>query len=391
VIDWGVAVIIGIDASRAVTAQRTGTEAYAYFLIRALIPLAAAQNHHLRLYFNQPPPPGLFPTAAHIDQVIMPFPRLWTHVRLAYELQRRPPEIFFTPAHVIPLTYRGRSAATIHDLGYYYFPEAHPRRSLAYLRWSTRHNGRSAHTLLADSQATKNDLIRLERVPSHKIQVAYPGLDPTLAPERDEAAITAVLDKYQIARPYFLFLSTLQPRKNLVRLIGAYAAANLPHQLVLAGKPGWLSQPILDEVANRQSSIVNRQPLIVNGQLPTANRQSPIVLPGYIADADKAALLSGATAFLYPSLYEGFGFPLLEAQACGVPVLAANSSSLPEIAGESALLVDPLDEEVMAAALQRLAADAHLRQVLIARGLENVKRFTWEATAVRALKALTAD
>lgn len=367
--------IIGIDASRAVTAQRTGTEAYAYFLIHALIPLAAARNHHLRLYFNQPPPPGFFPDADHVEQVVIPFPRLWTHLRLAYELHRRPPDIFFTPAHVIPLTYRRRSAATVHDLGYYYFPEAHPRRQLAYLRWSTRHNGRSAHTLLADSQATKDDLVRLEGLPPEKIHVVYPGLDPALAPVRDEAAITAVLRKYQITRPYFLFLSTLQPRKNLIRLIRAFTAANLSHQLILAGKPGWLSQPILDEIHNSQFALHNSQ----------------FVLPGYIPDADKAPLLSGATAFLYPSLYEGFGFPLLEAQACGVPVLAANSSSLPEIAGESVLLVDPLDEAAMAAALQRLAADADLRHTLVTRGLENAKRFTWEATAVRVLESLAGD
>jgi glycosyltransferase involved in cell wall biosynthesis len=367
--------LIGIDASRAVTTQRTGTEAYAYFLIRALIPLAAARNIRLRLYFNQPPPSDLFPAAEHVEQVVIPFPRLWTHLRLAYELHRHPPDLFFTPAHVIPLTYRGRSAATIHDLGYVYFPEAHPRRQLAYLRWATRHNGRSAQTILADSQATKADLIAHEGLPPEKIQVVYPGLDPALAPVRDEGVITAVLRKYQIAPPYLLFLSTLQPRKNLVRLIRAFAAADLPYQLVLAGKPGWLSQPILDEIHNSQFTIHNSQ----------------FVLPGYIPDADKAALLSGATAFLYPSLYEGFGFPLLEAQVCGVPVLAANSSSLPEIAGDSALLVDPLDEAALTAALRQLATDATLRQTLIERGWENVKRFRWEETAVTALHALLSD
>jgi glycosyltransferase involved in cell wall biosynthesis len=118
------------------------------------------------------------------------------------------------------------------------------------------------------------------------------------------------------------------------------------------------------------------------------NPQSAILLPGFIADADKAALLSGATAFLYPSLHEGFGFPLLEAQACGVPVLAANSSSLPEIAGNAALLVDPLDEAALAAALRRIVEDQPLRQELIAGGLENVRRFTWEETAVRTLHIL---
>jgi len=372
-------VIIGIDASRAVTAQRTGTEAYAYFLIQALIPLAAQHNHQLRLYFNQPPPDDLFPQVAHVNRIVIPFSRLWTHVRLAYELQRRPPDVFFTPAHVIPFTYTGPSAATIHDLGYHYFPEAHPRRQLAYLRWSTRHNGRRARHILADSQATKDDLVRLDGLSPDKISVVYPGLDPAMRRVEDEEEITAVLHRYGITPPYLLFLSTLQPRKNLIRLIHAYRAANLPHQLVLAGKPGWLSQPILAEIAN--------------GQQPTPHSalrtpHSALLLPGFVADADKAALLSGATAFLYPSLYEGFGFPLLEAQACGTPVLAANSSSLPEIAGGAALLVEPLDETAMTAALQQLVEDQPLRQTLIDRGLENVRRFTWQETTVRALHIL---
>jgi glycosyltransferase involved in cell wall biosynthesis len=375
-------VIIGIDASRAVTHQRTGTEAYAYFLLRALIPLAAAQNHALRLYFNQPPPPHLLPKADHVEIVIMPFPRLWTHVRLAYELHRRPPDVFFTPAHVIPFTYRGPSAATIHDLGYHHFPQTHPRRQLAYLRWATRHNGRIARLIFADSQATKDDLVRLEGLSPDKIHVVYPGLDPSLAPVTDEGKITAVLRQYAITPPYLLFISTLQPRKNLVRLIRAYTAANLPYPLVLAGKTGWLSDPIREEIVNSQWSIANGQPFEIR------NPKSEILLPGFVADADKAALLSGATAFLYPSLYEGFGFPLLEAQACGAPVLAANTSSLPEIAGDSALLVDPLDETALAAALQRLVSDETLRQSLVARGLENVKRFSWEKTAVQILSLL---
>jgi glycosyltransferase involved in cell wall biosynthesis len=365
--------IIGVDASRAVTGQRTGTEAYAYFLIRSLIPLAAQRGHRLRLYFNQPPPPDLFPVDDFVERVVIPFPRLWTHLRLAWELWRRPPDVFFTPAHVIPFTYRGPSVATVHDLGYHYFPEAHPPRQLAYLRWSTRHNGRIARRIIADSQATKNDLIRFDEVEPDKIDVVYPGIDPALRPLSDREEITAVLQKYGITPPYLLFLSTLQPRKNLVRLIRAYAAAELPHQLVLAGKQGWLAEPILTEV-NHQSSIVNRQ--------------SSIVTPGFIADDDKAALLSGATALLYPSLYEGFGFPVLEAQACGAPVLCANSSSLPEVAGEAALLVNPEDTAAITAAIKRLVSDPLLRHELALAGLENVRRFTWGETAVQVLQVL---
>jgi glycosyltransferase involved in cell wall biosynthesis len=365
--------IIGVDASRAVTRQRTGTEAYAYFLIEALIPLAAQHGHQLRLYFNQPPPPDLFPENDLVEHVVIPFARLWTHLRLAWELQRRPPDVFFTPAHVIPFTYRGPSVATVHDLGYHHFPEAHPARQLAYLRWSTRHNGRVTQRIIADSQATKNDLVRYDEVEPEKIDVIYPGVDPELRPLTNREKITAVLEKYHITPPYLLFLSTLQPRKNLVRLIQAYAAADVPHQLVLAGKQGWLAEPILDEMTY-QSSIINHQ--------------SSIIAPGFIDDDDKAALLSGATALLYPSLYEGFGFPVLEAQACGVPVLCANSSSLPEAAGKAALLVDPENTEAITTGIQQLVSDPLLRHELALAGLENVRRFTWEETAVQVLAVL---
>lgn len=361
--------LIGIDASRAATGQRTGTESYAYFLLRALIPLAAQRGHTLRFYFNQPPPDDLFPETPLVENVTIPLARLWTHLRLAGELQRRPPDLFFTPAHVIPLHYNGRAAATIHDVGYHYFPEAHPKRQLAYLKWSTRHNGRRAHRLFADSQTTKADLVRFDGLPPEKVTVVYPGVDPELARVEDGAQVTAVQQKYHISPPYLLYLGTLQPRKNLRRLVQAYQQSGLPHQLVLAGKKGWLSQPLLNQIAN----------------LPTA---SSILLPGYVADADKAALLSGATAVLYPSLYEGFGFPILEAQVCGVPVLAANTSSCPEVAGDAALFVDPLDIKAMATGMQRLVKEEPLRQQLVVKGYANGQRFTWADTAVHILNAL---
>jgi glycosyltransferase involved in cell wall biosynthesis len=361
--------ILGIDASRAVTHRRTGTEAYAYFLIQALITLTAEKNHQLRLYFNQPPPPGLFPPASHVQHINIPFPRLWTHLRLARELHQRPPDIFFTPAHVIPLNYFGRSAATIHDLGYHYFPEAHPRRQLAYLNWSTRHNGRRATLVIADSQATKDDLTRHYNLAPAKIHVVYPACDPALHPVTDNRKLAAVRQKYNITAPYLLYIGTLQPRKNLLRLVQAYAA--LPdhsHQLVLAGRTGWLSEPILQAVEALEPAVCRQ-----------------VVLPGYINDQDKAALISGAAALLYPSLYEGFGFPILEANACGTAVICSNTSSLPEVAGEAALFVDPENTADLTAAVGLLLSNPALQQDLITKGFQNVKPFTWEKTAAHLL------
>jgi glycosyltransferase involved in cell wall biosynthesis len=362
---------IGIDASRAVTDQRTGTEAYAVHLIRALLSLTAGQDYQLRLYFNQAPSNRQFQDFSHVEHCILPFPRLWTQIRLAAELQRRSPDVFFTPAHVIPFTYRGNSVATVHDLGYHYFPAAHTRRQRSYLKFSTRSNGRLGQRVIADSQATKVDLVRFYNINPDKIDVIYPGVDPALQPVRDIKILESVQWKYAIGEPYLLFIGTLQPRKNLARLVHAYAASGLPHLLVLAGKLGWHSKSILDEIAGLKPAVRRR-----------------IIMPGFIEDENKAALISGASALLYPSLYEGFGFPLLEGQACGTPVLAANSSSLPEIAGGAALLVDPRDSGALTAALRRIADDGNLRHDLERQGLINVKQFTWERTASSVLQTL---
>ena len=357
--------IIGLDASRAATSQRTGTEGYAYFLIKAL--LEVGQGVDFRLYVNQKSVEGLFPAGANIQIVYLPAGRLWTHTRLAWELHRRPPNLFFTPAHVIPLSYSGRSLATIHDLGYHYFPQAHTRSQVAYLRWSTAHNARRSQTILADSAATKQDLVRWYGIAPDKIKVIYPGRDPHLQPVTDPRQLADVQQKYGLHPPYLLYLGTLQPRKNLGRLIEAYAQSGLPHQLVLAGKVGWLAQPILTQIANLAR---------------------PIHLPGFIADEDKAALISGATALLYPSLYEGFGFPIVEGQACGVPVLAANNSSLPEVAGEGALLVGAEDTAALAQALRQIVLDDGLRQRLIPAGYANLQRFSWKKAAEQVLQTI---
>jgi glycosyltransferase involved in cell wall biosynthesis len=366
--------IFGIDASRAVTRQRTGTEAYAYFLIREIIPLAADRGHRIRLYFNQTPAPDMFPQAAHVESIIIPRARFWTHVRLRQELNSRPPDVFFTPAHVIPIGYRGPSVATIHDLGYEYFPEAHPRRQLAYLRWSTRHNTRAARRVIVDSKATGDDLVRLYKGDLAKINVIYPGIDPEIKQSEDRLQIELALKKYDIRVPYLLYLGTLQPRKNLLRLIEAFVHSGLHREgvsLVLAGKPGWLAQPILE--------TINELPKPVRDQ---------VILTGYIGETEKNLVLSGATAMVFPSLYEGFGFPVLEAQACGTPVVCSNTSSLPEVAGNGAILVDPTNVSALVEAMRDVIGDDLIRSRLITAGQANTSRFTWDAAAAKVMNVL---
>jgi glycosyltransferase involved in cell wall biosynthesis len=365
--------IIGIDASRTIVEKRTGTEVYALFLIQALVPLALSRDHTIRLYFNAPPSPQLaaaFPEK--VEQVVIPFPRLWTHVRLAAALHRESPDVFFTPAHVIPFTYHGASVATVHDLGFHLYPEAHLWTQRVYLRWSTRHNAGRARSLLVDSQATASDLTRFYGTPPGKITVVYPGVEPGLQPVTNAAALARVQAQYGLQSPYLLYLGTLQPRKNLIRLVEAYAGIPRPRpQLVLAGQTGWLADSLL-------AYIQELDPSVGEG----------IRLPGFVAAPDKAAVISGATALLYPSLYEGFGFPILEAQACGTPVLTTTSSSLPEVAGDAALLVPAEDADAIKTGIERLLTDAALRHDLVRRGQANAQRFTWEQAARQALDVL---
>lgn len=362
--------LIGIDASRAVTRQRTGTEAYALYLLRSLLPLAE-NRHQVRLYFNQKPPDGLFPEFPHVEHCVISMPRLWSQIRLARELSQRPPDIFFTPAHVIPFTYRGSSVATIHDLGFHYFPNTHTKRQLAYLKLSTKLNGRSSSRLIADSQATKADIVQFYNIAPAKIDVVYPGINPLISRVSDVTEVETAQRRYGIESPYLLYIGTLQPRKNLARLIEAHASSGLTYQLVLAGKLGWNASSIVDQI--KKLDAVQRQ---------------RVLLPGFINEADKAALISGAGALLYPSLYEGFGFPLLEGQACGTPVLASNASSLPEIAGDGALLVDPHKSAEISEGMQRIVNDNDLRAFLIEKGLANVISYTWTRTAAAVLQTL---
>lgn len=348
---------IGIDASRVTVARRTGTERYALNLIRALLGVGGA--HQFTLYFRDPPPPGLLHGEA--TRRIIPFPRLWTHLRLAWELftARPQPEALFVPAHVLPLIRPQPSVVTIHDLGYRYFPEAHPVGQWRYLDWSTRFSARAATRLIADSHATARDLHRFYNTPADKITVVYPGRDETLA-RVDPAPVRA---KYGLPENYLLHIGTLQPRKNLVRLIEAVTPSSA--KLVLAGRAGWLSGPIVEKA-----------------------RASGVRILDYVPDEDLAGLYSGATAFVFPSLYEGFGFPVLEAMACGVPVICSSTSSLPEVAGEAALLVDPLDTAAITGAIKRVSTDADLRATLIGRGFEQIRKFSWDKAAQETLAVL---
>lgn len=368
--------LIGIDASRALRARRTGTEHYALAIIQHLLALPEARQHEWRLYVDQLPPAGLFPqqtpgaTHPNVTLCHLPAQRLWTHLALGREVTQQRPAVLFVPAHVLPFRLPLRklppSVVTVHDLGYRYFPAAHTRWQRLYLEWSTRWSAWGATQLIAVSCATAKDLTKFYATPTAKIQVIYEASEPA-------AATVTAAQPFGQARPYGLYVGTVQPRKNLPRLLQAYQQlgqkAPLDWDLVIAGGAGWGDETL-------------------PAWIQAAGLRERIHLLGYVSAAELAALYRGARFFCLPSLFEGFGLPVLEAQSYGVPVITANNSALPEIAGEAAILVDPTDVEAIADAMLRLSQDEALRQRLIAAGYANVKRFSWAKAAQETLAVL---
>ncbi|OGO06780.1 MAG: hypothetical protein A2Y73_06120 [Chloroflexi bacterium RBG_13_56_8] len=367
--------LIGVDASRAAASQPAGPEYYSRWLIGAMIEVG--QAHRFRLYFNQAPPEGLFAQDDRVGWRVMPFPRLWTHFRLAWEVLRHPPDVLFVPAHVLPWLHPPHCVATVHDVGHLHYPSAYTRRARWYLDWSTRFNARVAQRVIVDSRATRDDLVAQYGVPAEKIVLAYPAGAEEMAPVTDPQSLQEVRERYGTGESYFLHVGTLQPRKNLTTLIEAFAtlvaegAVGAEVRLVLAGKRGWLYEDILQRARG-------------------LNLGKRLVFPGYVASAALPALLSGALAYVVPSWYEGFGLPILEAMACDTPVICSNVSSLPEVAGDAALLFDPRDARALAEAMARIVREPSLREELVARGRERVRAFSWQRCAEQVLSACEA-
>jgi glycosyltransferase involved in cell wall biosynthesis len=356
---------IGFDVTAAL-AQGGGIGRYTRELIRALV--ATDSAHQYRLFSARlpvaPPVPNALPVAPHV--VHRPAPvaeqwlyRLWYRLRLPIPVQTvtGPLDLFHSPDFVLPPVSGGiPTLLTVHDLSFVHFPDTFPAQLVAYLNrvvpWSVE---RATH-VLADSAATRDDLQREWAVPAEKITVLTSGVNPCFQSVTDPDVLIAMRSRYDLgSAPFFLAVGTVQPRKNYPMLVRAFrgVADRLPHQLVIAGGRGWLVEGLLAEI--EQQGLSDRVRLI-----------------GFVDDADLPAFYSAATAFLFPSLYEGFGLPLLEAMACGTPVISSDASCLPEIVaapdGDAGLLVDPADEAGWTTAMLRVAGDKALRADLVRRG-----------------------
>ncbi len=365
---------IGIDVTSAIT-QGGGIGRYTRELVQALVKADGDNEYH---FFSARQPPKLpvpdpIPAAANVHYHPAPLDERWLY-RLWYRLRLPLPvqwvtgrlDLFHSPDFVLPpVSGRIPTLLTVHDLSFVHYPETFPANLVAYLNavvpWSVR---RATH-ILADSQATKDDLVNIWHVPTGKITVLYAGVNEAFQPVTDEGRITAVRHKYNLTdAPYILSLGTVQPRKNYQMLIRAFRpiAANYPHNLIIAGGKGWLYDDMLAEVDK----------LGVNGR---------VHFIGFVDDADLPALYSAADLFAMPSLYEGFGLPLLEAMACGTPVLSSNMSSLPEVVGETAVQLPPTQGTAWTQAITSLLENPAKRTQMIAGGFRQARRFTWHKSA----------
>jgi glycosyltransferase involved in cell wall biosynthesis len=265
-----------------------------------------------------------------------------------------------------PLLFGAPIVLTLHDIAYERYPQWFPPEVISKMRWAIPLTVRRAAAVLTDSEFSKRDVVRRYCVPPDKVVVAPLAADPMFRPLHDPAHVAAVRERYGTGERFILCVGNLEPHKNLATLIEAYVrlrrADATRHRLVLVGRP-------------------QRENNAVFATARASGYQEALIFTGYVPAEDLVALFNAAHLFVFPSIFEGFGAPPLEAMACGTPVITSNAASLPEVVGDAAPMVDPLDVEGLASAIATVLADADLRARLAAQGLQRAAAFSWEATA----------
>lgn len=363
---------IGMDLSAGVH-HRAGLGRYATELLTTLVNRDG--QHEYSIFYNRPRDAQVPTSLSKLPKHTVPLGdkpwRLLVSMAHLFRLHQTRSvgsvDIFHATDHLLPYLPGTATVFTLGDLTYLSHPQTHARLNRLYLQWMMPTFLRRADAVIAISKSTHRDMLSHYGLDASKCFVIYPGFDSRFHPVQDRGNLNSVQEMYGLPGRFFLYVGTLEPRKNLPNLLRAFAAAgNEQLTLVIAGKKGWMYQPIFDLV---QTLRIDRK----------------VLFTGFIADEDLPALYSLAEAFVFPSLYEGFGLPVLEAMACGTPVITSNVSSLPEITNDAAFLVDPLNIEGMSAAIQQLAEDANLRQELSQRGLRQASQFGWQRSAAETL------
>ena len=413
--------LIGIDASRANRSHKSGTEWYSYHLIREMAQLD--KDNRYILYTDHPLTEGMADLnedwkagkpevdAKGMQTIKSPHGNFsakvlkwqhrffWTQGRLSLEMIGNAPDVLFVPAHTLPLIHPKKSVVTIHDIGFKRQEELYSKARLGYkgrffdglvklltggryrathldyLEWSTLFALEQAAKVITISEFSKKEIIEVYKAKAEKIAVVYNGYDREMYRRvTDEGRILATLDKYGINRPFVFYVGRLEKKKNTARLIEAFALlknehSSLEHKLVLVGDASFGYDQI--RLAVHQYGLHNE-----------------VILTGWVEEADMPVIFSAATAFIFPSHYEGFGIPLLQAMACGTPIVASSAASIPEIAGEAAWYFNPTDTEEMAEKITDVILSQDLRAELLEAAQEQIKQFSWQRAARETLAVL---
>lgn len=364
---------IAIDASRAALHERTGIEEYSYQIIKHLrVPL---ENHAVTLYVRRGTSDNIdftLPSSWRIIELWAPL--WWTYVRLSLALFFHRPDRLFVPGHIVPPIHPRHTTVVVHGVEFEKTPEAYSAKEIRHMRYGIQKSCHWARHIICVSNNTKRDIVDLYHVSKKKIRVVYEGVNPLR--KISDIRIANLLHDQKLQRgQYLLFIGRLEKRKNVVNILKAYEILRehfgITQKLVLAGKHGFGWEEIAQEIEQHDFS-------------------EDIILTGFVDEEMKWTLLTGAAAFVFPSLYEGFGLPVLEAQQVAVPVVTSHSSSLKEIGKTSTIQVDPALPAEIARGVYDVLSDNEKRHDIINAGNENLKRFSWERSAALTAKVILA-
>lgn len=346
---------IAINEALPESSQLDGLKLFIFFQKSRLelLHVGETPNLHLIVLPNLPPSMRL----------------LWEQISLPGLAKRYQLDLLHSLHYTMPLNYPGRIVVTFHDMTFFLFPHHHTLLKRYIFRFFIRTSSHRAAALIADSESTRQDAIRLVGVPPGKIFTAQLGVTPEFRPIQDSTILQQARQKYHLPERFLLYVGMIEPRKNLLTLLQAYAtiADQMPdYRLVVVGPKGWMVENILQQT----------------GRL---NISDKVHFTGYVEQVDLPLIYNMADVFIYPSVYEGFGLPVLEAMACGTPVITSNVSSMPEIVGDAGVLLTPNDSQALARSLLELINGPVIRQELSKKGLERAAAFTWDRTAEKTV------
>ena len=360
---------IAIDA-HSVGTQLGGNVTYITSLIEALAEIDKSNQY--TLYVTMPEAVERYTGRwdnFNVRRTLPHTPLIRIPITLALELRRRPVDLLFVQ-YTAPLFAPCKVVTTIHDISYEHLPETFNRRSRFQMKLTIRHTARHADHVIASSEYSRQDVIDTYQLRPEKVTAIPLAAPASYKPVTDQSRLNRIREKYSIKGDFILGVGSIHPRKNLSRLISAYAALvkrrdDVP-ALILVGKKGWLSDETFN--AKELSGLGDR-----------------VRFTGFVPDEDLPPLYSAAKIFVYPSFFEGFGLPPLEAMQCGTPVITGNRTSLPEVVGDAGLQVDPFQIDAIADAIEKVLSDEKLSSELSERGLKRAEKFSWGSTARQTL------